>query len=260
LSENPVESLNLSGWPAGSLSEDHLLGGAVRLCQPRDGFRAAIDTVLMAAAVPAGPGERVFEAGSGSGAAAICLARRVPQAEIAGIEIQPQMVTLAGHNIRLNGLARKVVIMTGDIAAPPPPMLQGPFDHAMANPPFLEDTDGNVPADPVKARATTLGETALADWVSGVHVQLRNKGTFTLVWRADRMDQAIAALRPRFGDICLYPLWPKEGRPAKRVLIRARKGVKSPMTLLPGLTIHREDGGYTEEGEAVLKGGAALSF
>ena len=56
---------------------DSLLGGQVALWQPADGYRVAIDTVLLAAAVRVGPGARVLELGSGVGAASLCVANRV---------------------------------------------------------------------------------------------------------------------------------------------------------------------------------------
>lgn len=248
------------GWEDGSLTEDYLLSGSIKICQPKKGFRAAVDTVLMAASVPAASGERVFEAGSGCGAAAICLGHRLPSSEITGIEIQPAMVTLAGHNIRLNQLQKNVKVIIGDIGGPPPPMLRGPFDHAMANPPFLGANEGRLPKQTETAIAKTFGTTDLSDWITGIHLQLKRKGTLTLVWRADKLHLAIAALMPEFGDIRVFPLWPKPGRPAKRVLVRARKGVKTPMTLLPGLVLHGEDGSYTSACEAVLKDGSTLDF
>ena len=50
-------------------SDDRLLGGRVRLKQPKAGYRAAIDPVLLAAAVPTGADETVLDVGTGAGAA-----------------------------------------------------------------------------------------------------------------------------------------------------------------------------------------------
>ena len=123
---------------ADRFSEDLLLGGQVRLRQPLDGYRAAIDPVLLAASVDAAPRHRVLEAGAGHGAAAICLARRVPDCSVTGIEIQPDLVRLANDNARLNDLAGSVQVMIGDLVRPLPRVAAGGFDHVMANPPYLE--------------------------------------------------------------------------------------------------------------------------
>ena len=250
--------LSLPGWPENSLSTDYLLDGRVILYQPKQGFRASIDTVFMAAAVPAKTGERIFEAGSGSGAAALCLTQRIPDIQIVGVEIVPEMVSLAGYNIRANEKAEQVTVMNGDITELQQSNLYGAFDHAMVNPPFLKDTDGNMPKNPIKAQAKTLSDVSLADWISGICDHIKRRGTITMIWRADRLDQALTALQKNFGDICLFPLWPKLGKSAKRVLIRGRKGVKSPMKLSAGLTVHKYNGEYTRACESVLKFGQPL--
>ncbi|MBT5459483.1 MAG: methyltransferase [Rhodospirillaceae bacterium] len=238
-------------------TDDALLAGQVRLIQPKDGFRAAIDTVLLAAAVPAMAGDRVIEIGSGCGAAALCLARRVEGVQVTGIEIQQPLVRLAGDNIRLNGLEGRVEIMAGNVAGPLPPRVQGPFDYAMLNPPYLDAARSRPPPDGAKAVAhMEATEEGLETWIKQVHGLLRHKGIVTLVHRADRLDDVMACLRGRFAGITVFPLWPRAGEAAKRVLIRARKGVATPLTLSAGLTLHEAGGEFTAAADAVLRGGA----
>ncbi len=237
-------------------TEDTILNGAVSIRQPKDGFRIAIDTVFLAAAVAARPGQRVFEAGAGVGGAALCLAHRVSGLRIAGIDSNSALVSLAGENIRANGMGRAVEIMEGDIAAPLPPRIAPPFDHVMMNPPYMEAGHGNAPPDGGKAAANVEGEAGLLPWVDRAHRLLRHKGTLTLIHRADRLDDLLVEIAPRFGDIAIFPLWPKRGRPASRIVLAARKGVASPLRLLPGLALHEENGAYTDEAAKILNGGA----
>ena len=103
------------------VTQDALLDGKVVLHQPATGYRVAADSVLLAAAVPAAAGQRVFEPGIGTGAAALCLSRRVAGCHVTGIDVQGDMVRLASENVRLNGLGDRVDIMQGDIARPLPP-------------------------------------------------------------------------------------------------------------------------------------------
>jgi len=84
----------------------------------------------------------------------------------------------------------------------------------------------------------------------------RHKGSVTFIHRADRLAELLIGLEGRAGEITVFPLWPKDGEIANRVIVRARKGIKTPMQLMSGLTLHEADGGYTPGADAALKGGA----
>src|SRR5271155_2154133 len=134
MSEHPVEE------PA--FTEDRLLGGRIRLKQPAAGYRVAIDPVFLAASVPAEPHQLVLDVGCGAGAAALCLAARVPQCRVVGLELQRDLVRLAGDNVALNGMTMRVSMMVGDLLSPPPRLSAGMFDHVMANPPYIAQGRG----------------------------------------------------------------------------------------------------------------------
>ncbi|MCO4829001.1 MAG: methyltransferase, partial [Lentibacter algarum] len=59
------------------LTHDAFLGGRLKLWQPKQGYRAGVDPVLLAASIAAKAGESVLDLGCGAGAAALCLGRRV---------------------------------------------------------------------------------------------------------------------------------------------------------------------------------------
>ncbi|HXV23810.1 MAG TPA: methyltransferase [Alphaproteobacteria bacterium] len=238
-------------------TEDALLGGRVRLIQPAEGYRVAIDPVLLAAAIPAGPGERVLDLGSGTGAAALCLAVREPGCRVSGLERDLALVRLAQDSAHLTGVAARVDFMVGDLLAPPPRLAPGSFHHAMANPPYLPAAGAPSP-QAGRAAAHVEGEAGLEEWVRAALTMVRPKGTVTFIHRADRLDQLIAAFASRAGELVLFPLWPDSGKPAKRILVRARKAVSAPARLAPGLVLHAPGGGFTEAAEAVLRGGAGL--
>lgn len=244
--------------PRFETSDDTLLGGRVLLKQPRTGYRAAIDPVFLAAAVPAGPGDLVLDVGAGAGAAALCLARRVTGCNVRGIEVQRELVRLATENIIANALNGRVEVMIGDLLHPPPRLAPGAFAHVMANPPYLAEGAATAPPDPGKARANLEGEAALVDWVRFAVAMVRPKGSVTFIHRADRLDALLSALAGKVGDIAVFPLWPGVGKPASRIVVRGRKGVASPTRLLPGLVLHETDGRYTPAADAVLREGAGL--
>ena len=241
---------------AAASGEDRLLDGRVRLRQLREGYRAAIDPVLLAAAVAAEPGERVADLGCGVGAALLCLAARCPGVAVTGVERDPVLARLARENLGLNGLAGRAAIVEGSVADPIP---GAPFDRVMVNPPFLPPGRGRASAHPIKAAANVEDGLALDGWIAAAARALKPRGWLTLVHRADRIDEICAALRPAFGSVTLFPLWPKAGAPARRILVQARRGGRSPAVLSAGLVLHDADGGFTPAAQAVLRDAAPLA-
>lgn len=237
-------------------TEDALLDGRVRLRQPLRGFRAGLDAVLLAAFVPARAGERVLEAGCGSGAAFLCLAARVPGLRIIAVERESAMAALARGNAAANGA--DAVVTEGDVGDLALAHRLGPVEHVFANPPYWPD--GTPPPGAVRRAATHESGAGLQAWAKFLAAALRDRGTISLVLPAARFDAGIAALRQAgCGSVTLLPVAPRAGQPAKRVLIRARKGGRAPACLLPPFVLHEADGAFTDAAEHVLRRADALA-
>lgn len=235
-------------------TEDLLLDGRVRLVQPRVGYRAAIDPVLLAAAVPARAGDLMVDLGCGAGAVFACAAARVDGVEVIGVERDPQMADLARRTLALNRLTGRVE--TADLAALPATWEAGRIDHVAANPPYLPPDRADPSPVPGRAAAGVEQGCDLGDWIAVARRCLKHRGTLTLVHRADRLDAILAAVAAGFGSVVIFPLWPKVGREAARVLVRAVKDGHAPLRLAPGLVLHAADGTYTPQTEAILRGTA----
>jgi tRNA1Val (adenine37-N6)-methyltransferase len=230
------------------------LDGRVRVEQPQSGFRSGLDAVMLAAAIPAKPGQAALELGAGAGTASLCLAARVPHVTITGVEIDAGLVGLAGRNAVVNGMGARVNFVAADIFALPPE-LKRDFDHVLVNPPF----HGEDPTSPNSARARALhDEGQLREWLKLGLQRTVSGGYFTVILRADRLPEALAAL-PDVG-VNMLPLWSRAGEPAKRVILQARKGSGAAFVFLPGVVLHESSGAYTPEADAILRGGAALAL
>jgi tRNA1(Val) A37 N6-methylase TrmN6 len=240
---------------------DHLLGGRLRFRQPARGYRVAIDPVLLAAAVPARAGDTVLDAGAGTGAASLCLAARVPACRIVGLEVQPELQRLAQGNVMENGLGGRVEMVLGDLGRPPPGFAGARFDHVMTNPPHLAVAAATVSPIETRARAHVEQRLGLTDWLADCLRLLRPGGILTLIHRADRLAEVLAAADGRLGELVVFPLWPGiGGRPAKRVLVQGRKSSHGPLIMAPGLVLHDDGGGFSAAADAILRHGEALGL
>jgi tRNA1Val (adenine37-N6)-methyltransferase len=241
------------------LTDDKFLTGRLRLLQPLKGYRAATDPVLLAASCPALARETVLDLGCGAGAAALCLGTRVPEVVLTGLELQSGYAALARRNAERNGIAFEV--HDGDLTQMPK-ALRRDFDHVIANPPYYPP--GGSPS-PIAARARAMQvDTPLADWVNAATRRLRPGGWLTLICGADGLPEVLAALHPKMGSAAVLPLAAREGRPALRVIVQARKGGRAPFRLLAPFVIHQgaaHDGdreSYTPAANAILRDGADL--
>ncbi|HUD84940.1 MAG TPA: methyltransferase [Xanthobacteraceae bacterium] len=245
------------------LSDDAVLGGRLRLRQPRRSHRVGHDAILLAAATAAQPGEHAVELGAGVGAAGLALACRVAGVAVTLVEIDPDLSELGRDNAARNGLAERVRAVCLDVAAPAGAFAEaglapGSADHVLMNPPF------NVSQNPSPDHGRRMAHSALPEtlgqWLDTAARLLRPHGAVTLIWRADGLGDVLASLAQNFGAVAVRPVHAKPDLPAIRVLVRAVKASRAPLALLPGLVLADANGRPTREAEAILRGGDELPF
>ena len=231
-----------------------LLGGRVRHAQPDSGHRTGIEPVLLAASIPARPGERVLEGGTGSGAALLCLAARVPGVAGIGIERDPATAALAAANIAANGFAG-LAALAADLAEA---RCDENVDHAFANPPW-HDPAGTPSPDSRPEAARRASPDLFELWARRLAAPLRHRGTLTFVVAAAALPACLGAFGAAgCGSPAVLPLWPRAGVAAKLLLVRGVKDGRAPFRLLPGLVLHDADGRFTPAAEAILREAAPL--
>lgn len=231
-----------------------VLNGAVKLRQIDGGFKTSIDAVLLAAACPAKEGQSILDIGCGVGSAGLCVMSRVQGAALKGIDIQADHVECAIENAAMN--KKDAEFECADVKT-----YQGAlFDHIICNPPY-EDAGAHL-ISPSDKKATARGHLedsiTIDHWVKCAFNNLKSGGSLTIIHKAEKIHKIIVALGKSFGATEIIPLWPKQGKEAKRVIIRTIKHRKTLARISPGLVLHNEDGTYTSLTQKILRGGEAL--
>lgn len=245
------------------ITENEYLAGKVRIRQPANGYRAGVDPVLLAASVPAKSGQKILELGTGVGTAALCLAARVPDLTLTGVEIQADYAALARENVELNHAAFDVV--EADLNYLPEALKQQRFDHVIANPPYFDRSAGHTAKDP--GRETAMGEdTPLSDWLKVAAKRVAPKGYVTFIHRAERLGDLLSAIPSALGSIQVQPFIPRPARDANLILVRARHSGRAALRLHAPIQLHsgqshvKDAEDYTKEIKSVLRDGAALKL
>lgn len=255
------------GDRAASSTEDAFLGGRLRILQPAGGYRAGLDAVLLAAAAPLRTGEieEVLDVGAGVGVVGLAVARRAADARVTMIEREIDAAELCRANIERNGLCERARVLAGDVRRPlgEQPALQrlaGTFDHVLANPPYQIEGAASLAPEPAKAAANAMPAGGLTHWLRFMAAMARPGGTATMIHRADRLDHVLSAFAGRFGGLVVFPLFPRHGAAAQRVLVQGIKGSRAPLQLRAGLVLHDTGHSFRPEVDAVLRAGGALEL
>lgn len=250
-----------------SVSDDAFLGGRLKILQPRQGYRAGLDAVMLASAVSEREGSpfTVLDAGAGVGTAGLCVAWRCPAARVVLVEREPDLVALARENVERNALGERVSVVEADLSSVRRAELaalgvaEGSFDQVIANPPFHAEGAGTAAAHALKATAHAMPEMALNAWCRFLARMARPGGEALIVHKTAALPDLIQALGGRFGGLAALPLHSFAGEPASRILLRGVKGSRAPFRLKAGLVLHETEKQFTPGAEGVLRLGQSLA-
>jgi tRNA1(Val) A37 N6-methylase TrmN6 len=242
-------------------SEDAFLGGQLRLRQPKSGHRAGHDAVLLAAATPVRAGDRVADFGAGVGTAGLVLAKRVGKIELALVEIDPGLASLARANASSNKIEAEVIVLdvtsaAGEFAAAG--LLPDSLDVVLMNPPFNDPARHRVSPEAARASAHVASPDTLESWVHAARRALKSGGVLTVIWRAEGLAEVLTVLQRGFGSVAILPVHGEAAAPAIRVLVRALKGGRAPTQIHPGLMLNNESALPNKQVEEILAGKGVL--
>lgn len=259
---NALEAEKRSSDP---VTEDLFLGDALSVVQPRSGYRAGTDAVLLAATLEpnSAHGGPVLDVGSGVGVVGLCVAARCPGTKVVLFEREPQLAELARLNVEKNGLAMRVSVVEGDLARASGALdLAGipseTFAHVLANPPYHEEGRSTAAGNQLRAASHQMAPDALDTWARFMNRMAAPGGRAAMIHKAEALPRILSAFATRFGAISVLPIHARSSEPAIRVIVSGIKGSRAPISIKPGIVLHGPDQAFRPEIEAVFRHGAAL--
>lgn len=244
------------------VTEDQILGGRVRLLQPSQGYRTAIDGILLAAAVDATPKSKILDLGSGVGTVGLCLVTRQKNVgSIIGVEQNSHLCSLARKNALINSVAEQVYILEADIRDQIIIPSDRLFDQVMMNPPYFKQNQiGRRSSNLLRQQALYENDLILDDWLKIAWNCVKSNGIITLIHLTHRLPDIFHFFDQKTCSIKVYPLWTNPHTQAKRLIIQITKGRKSPFEICRGLVLHQENGHYSVAAENILRHAQPISW
>lgn len=110
---------------------------------PRPDTETLVENVLQFVKhAPGFESPRIADLCTGSGCIALALAKHIPQAHVAAVDIDPKAIELTKQNVHKLGLGDRVTVMLGNLFEPLSQMVDpGPFHLIVSNPPYIPSAE-----------------------------------------------------------------------------------------------------------------------
>jgi tRNA1Val (adenine37-N6)-methyltransferase len=220
----------------------------LRLFQKKNGYRFALDSLLLSDFARLRAKDRVLELGIGCGIISLGLSRRYPEIHLVGLEFQPGLVELARRNLVLNQAGNRISLVRGDIRSLPLLFRPASFDAVVTNPPYRPLRTGRINPRSEKALARHELAITLEHLLAATRHALRKGGRFFLIYPARRIPALLALSRQnRLEPKRLRLVQPLADREADWVLMEAVKEGGEELRVLPVLVVYEKPGVYSPE-------------
>lgn len=235
------------------LTCDAFFNGRIKISQARNGYRFSIDAIVAAAAVHPKAGDKVLDLGTGCGIIPLILAHRHSDIRISGVEIQADLADLARLNVAANHQEDRVSILHADMRSLTPPMIGGPADWIVSNPPYRKPFSGRVNPNAQRALARHEINITLKELIHSASRLLRTGARFIAIYAAERAvdlmhEMRMNGIEPKW----LQSIHSHAGANAKMVLVLGMKGGQPGIQIIAPLVIYAPDGGYTDLVQAMM--------
>lgn len=263
--------MDCSGAATGMTTASHTIDAFHRgnffLVQPRGkGHRAGMDAMMLASAVPSDFSGLLADFGAGAGAAGLAVASRCSAAKVVLVERSTEMADFAARTLVLGQNAHlrdRVSLLTADVTLTGKARIaaglgDASFDFVVMNPPFNTARDRATP-DALKGEAHVMEDGMFERWIRSAAAVVRPRGHLALIARPGSLAAILAAFGGRFGGASIVPIQPRADEPAIRIILRAVRGSRAGLSLMPPLVLHDASGDpFSPHADAISNGRASL--
>ena len=219
-----------------------------RIIQKTDGFCFGIDAVLLSDYARVKKKSKGIDLCSGTGIIPILMEGKYPLAYVEGLEYQEEFSKMAERSVKMNGQEEKVHIVQGDVRNIKTDYERESFDWVTCNPPYMTGEHGLTNPDYAKAIARHEILCTLEDVVSQTAAVLKDRGRFYMVHRPFRLAEIFQVLmKYKLEPKRMQLVYPYIDREPNMVLIEARKGGNSRITVERPLIVYEKPGVYTSD-------------
>lgn len=231
-----------------SFTTDTFFDGKIKVMQNRGGYRFSIDAVLLAYHAAARPGDRVLDLGTGCGIIPMIMASRLAELRIYAVEVQRELAELAAANVRQNQLTDRIDVLSTDMKLLRPPMISGPCDLVVSNPPYRRSGSGRVNPNSQRALARHEIKASLSDVLQTTRRMLRTAGRFVTIFTAERTADILSQMRiERIEPKMIRMIHSRRDAEARLILVEGLKGGRPGLSVASPLILYDDSGDYTAE-------------
>lgn len=231
---------------------DDLQFHGLKIIQNPHTFCFGIDAVLLADFAAGAHSAATLDLCSGNGIVPILLAGKTNTPRLCGLEIQPDIATMATRSIELNSLQKRVSMVCANATQAANIFGKGSFDVVTCNPPYMPHGGGLVNADDAKTIARHEIYCTLEDIIAVSYQLLKPGGKLFMVHRPERLVDILSLMRQyRIEPKRLQMVHPSVGKKANIMLIEGLYHGGKELKMMPPLYVYDQNGYYSNEINAI---------
>lgn len=244
----------MSGTTRAVETVNAILDGKLKVIQKKRGYRFSLDALLLAHFVRLKKGDHILDLGTGSGVIPMILATRSLCSRIVGLDVQDDLIDMAGRSLLLNGLENCIEVIRGDVCRIETLFQAASFQGVLFNPPYRRLQSGRKNPNDEKAVARHELSATLDDFLRAAFFTLKAKGRVFVIYPAVRAVHLFSRMR----KLHLEPkrvrwVYSKATSEGVFVLVEGLKEGSEALTVLPPLFIYSRNGGYTADMQRIFR-------